>query len=65
MTKWIIISTDIYINEYYNQIKWTNLCRSETGFQKKNGIHTKITKEKSKPGWEFRLETQIKNYENS
>ena len=27
----------------------------------KIGIPSKITKEKSKPGWEFRLETQIKN----
>ena len=27
----------------------------------KIGILSKITKEKSKPGWEFRLETQIKN----
>ena len=26
----------------------------------KIGIPSKITKEKSKPGWEFRLETQIK-----
>ena len=27
----------------------------------KIGIHSKSTKEKLKPGWEFRLETQIKN----
>ena len=27
-------------------------------------ISTKSTKEKSKPGWEFRQETQIKIYEN-
>ena len=27
----------------------------------KIGISSKSTKEKSKPGWEFRLETQIKN----
>ena len=27
----------------------------------KNGIPSKSTKEKSKPRWEFRLETQIKN----
>ena len=31
----------------------------------KIGIPSKITKEKSKPGWEFRLETQIKILENS
>ena len=30
----------------------------------KIGIPSKSTKKKSKPGWEIRLETQIKNYEN-
>ena len=28
------------------------------------GIPSKSTKKKSKPGWEFRLETQIKIFEN-
>ena len=31
----------------------------------KIGIPSKNSKEKSKPGWEFRLETQIKTYENT
>ena len=28
------------------------------------GIPSKSTKKQSKPGWEIRQETQIKNYEN-
>ena len=49
----------LHINEQYNQIKWTNLCRG------KNWDLPKSTKKKSKSGWEIRLETQIKKiYKN-
>ena len=41
------------------QNQWTNLCWSEISLRE-NWDPSKITKDKSKPGWEFRLEPQIK-----
>ena len=49
----------MYINKWYTELNELIYAGAKLVCDK-IGIPSKSTKEKSKPGWEFRLETQIK-----